>query len=300
MAINIADVNVTNRWGNRPTNMFIDYMVQSAALLNRFSLIDGVKSRADVPIFNGTLAFGSDLCLFDPQSTAEIGEKEMTVATKKWDFLNCKNALETAYRSVLLKKGQLNPETMDTQFNQWVYEYFAKLAAAEVMRLSAGTIETEMTADADVIDDVHGYTLAKANILAAIEESYLKCSAIMLSAIYGDADRAFKPAIFLGTVAYRAFELAIADKFTTTPQGIENGGVRTWFGMEVIHWSAMKLDSLIITSPSNLVLLTDNYNDATAINAKYEAEINSDKLWGQFKIGFSYYKGSEIVWGVKA
>lgn len=299
MSITIGAAPIA-RWGNRPSSGFIDYMVQSAALLNRFSLVDGVKSRADIPIFNGTLVFGSDLCVFDPQSTTNIDEKEMSVSAKKWDFLNCKNVLYTSYRSKLLKKGQLNAETMDAEFKQWVFEYFAKLAAAEVMVQSATEIEAELALDSDAIKAVHGLTISESNILAELLAAYKTMTKVMLSAVYGDADRAYRPAIFLGTTAYQAFEIAIANKYTTTPQGIVNGGVPTYFGMEVIHYSALSDDSVLITSPTNLVMLTDNYADVKAIQNKYEAELNSDKLWGQFMIGFSYYKGSEIIYRTKA
>ena len=45
----------------------------------------------------------------------------------------------------------------------------------------------------------------------------------MLAAVYGDADREFKPAIFLGTAAMQAYQIAIAGLYTTTPQGVVEG-----------------------------------------------------------------------------
>jgi len=139
MAISVA----TLEWGNRTPGLFIDSMVKSAKVLDRFRLVDGVKSKVQVPIFDASLTFGSDLCAFDPQSSASIDEKEMTVstykwATYKWAFLNCKNVLETTYRSVLLKKGQHNEETMDVEFKDWVFDYFAKLSAQKALELAAG------------------------------------------------------------------------------------------------------------------------------------------------------------------
>ena len=52
----------------------------------------------------------------------------------------------------------------------------------------------------------------------------------------------------------------------------------------------------MIAAAQNIVMLTDEYNDVRAIDMKYEAELSSDKIWGQFKLGFSYLKGSEIVY----
>ena len=88
-------------WGNRTPDLFIDAMVKSAKVLERFRLVDNVKSKANVPIFSAALTFGSDLCVFDPQSTAAINEKEMTVDTYKWAFLNCKNACANPLPSLL-------------------------------------------------------------------------------------------------------------------------------------------------------------------------------------------------------
>ena len=67
--------------------------------------------------------------------------------------------------------------------------------------------------------------------------------------------------------------------------------------MEIIHFASMAANEVIVSAPDNLVLLTDDYNDVKAIDMKYEAELSSDKVWGQFKLGFSYLKSEEIVYG---
>ena len=290
-------VSISNLpYGDRSRNLFIDSMVKSAAVLNRFRLVDGVKAKVNVPIFDAALTFGTDICAWDPQSTASIGEKEMTVSDYKWSFLNCKNALEDSYRGLLLKKGQHNPETMDAEFKDWVFDYFAKLSANKALELAATEIRTELLADADVIDyDTNAATLTSANILDAMEGAYESMSDVMLSAVYGDADRDFKPAFFLGTAAMQAYQIAIAEKFTTTPQGIVEGNIPPYFGMEVVHFPSMAANEFILSAPQNLVMLTDDYNDVKAIDMKYEPELSSDKIWGQFKLGFSYLKGEEVI-----
>ena len=292
MSVNISSLP----YGDRNRNLFIDSMIKSAAVLNRFRLVDGVKAKVNVPIFDAALQFGSDLCVFDPQSTATIAEKEMTVATYKWAFLNCKNALEASYRGLLLKKGQHNPETMDAEFKDWVFDYFAKLSSQKALELAATELVTEMAADAAVIDTVivAGGLLAT-NILDEMEKAYAAMSDVMLSAVYGDADRDFKPAFFLGTVAMQHYQIAIAEKYTTTPQGIVEGNIPSYYGMEVVHFPSLVADKFFMSAPQNLVMLTDDYNDVKAIDMKYEAELSSDKIWGQFKLGFSYLKGEEIV-----
>lgn len=283
-------------YGDRRPELFIDSMVKSAAVLNRFRLIDGVKAKVNVPIFDATLTFGSDICVFTGNSAATIGEKEMTVTTYKWSFLNCKNVLESSYRGLLLKKGQNNPETMDADFKDWVFDYFAKLSAEKALTVAGTALTTEMAADAAVLDYDTNATLTSANILDKMEGAYGTMSDVMLAAVYGDADRDFKPAIFLGTAAMQHYQIAIAGLYTTTPQGVVEGGVPNYYGMEVIHFPSMPANEFMIAAPQNIVMLTDEYNDVSAIDMKYEAELSSDKIWGQFKLGFSYLKGEEIVY----
>ena len=283
-------------YGDRRPDLFIDAMVKSAAVLNRFRLIDGVKAKVNVPIFDASLTFGNDLCVFDPQSTASVGEKEMTVDTYKWSFLNCKDALESSYRGLLLKKGQHNPETMDAEFKDWVFDYFAKLSAQKALELAGTELTTEMTADATVIDSIFAGPITSANVLDALEQAYEAMSDVMLAAVYGDADRDFKPAIFVGTAAMQAYQIAIAGLYTTTPQGVVEGNIPNYYGMEVVHMASLPVNQVVVSAPQNLVMLTDDYNDVRAIDMKYESELSSDKIWGQFKLGFSYLKGDEIVY----
>lgn len=292
MSISIASLP----YGDRRPDLFIDAMVKSAAVLNRFRLIDGVKAKVNVPIFDASLTFGNDLCVFDPQSTASVGEKEMTVDTYKWSFLNCKDALESSYRGLLLKKGQHNPETMDAEFKDWVFDYFAKLSAQKALELAGTELTTELAADAAVLDYDTNAAITSANILDLMEGAYQTMSDVMLAAVYGDADRDFKPAYFLGTAAMQAYQIAIAGLYTTTPQGVVEGGIPNYYGMEVIHMASLPAGEFIISAPQNIVMLTDDYNDVRAIDMKYEAELSSDKIWGQFKLGFSYLKGEEIVY----
>jgi hypothetical protein len=292
MAISVATLD----WGNRTPDLFIDSMVKSAKVLDRFRLIDGVKSKVQVPIFDASLTFGSDLCTFDGLSSASIDEKEMTVSTYKWAFLNCKNVLESTYRSVLLKQGQHNEETMDAQFKDWVFDYFAKLSAQKALELAATTLATEMGADATVLDYDTNAAVSSANVLSLMEGAYQTMSDVMLAAVYGDADRALKPAFFMGTAAVQAYQIAIAGLYTTTAQGVVEGNIPAYYGMEVVHFPSMAAGEFFISAPENVVMLTDEYNDVRAIDMKWEAELSSDKIWGQFKLGFSYLKGDEIVY----
>lgn len=301
--------NTESLWGDRSRDLFIDAMVKSAAVLNRFTLIDGVKAKVNVPIFEvgaQTFTTGDD-CAFSDTTPTTITEKEMSVETFSWGFKNCKAVLEKSYRGVALKKGQHNPETMDVEFRNWVFDYFAKLAAQKALTYAGSELLGEMQVDADVIMDnrwdsvnsVPGLVINSTNILDAMQDAYEDMSAVMLSAVYGDADREFKPAIFLGTSAYQAYQIAMAQDFPAvalnSSESISRGAVPAYYGMEVIHFASLDADTAFITPPSNLVLLTDDYNDVRAIGSEYEAREHAEYLYGRFKLGFDYMQSKNIV-----
>lgn len=315
MPINSTDPSIQHidSWGDRRPDLFIDSMIKSAAVLNRFSIVDGVKSKLNVPIFGlaestANEGFAGTTCAFEDTFTADITEKEMSVDTFSWGFKNCKDALETTYRGLMLKKGQLNPETLDAEFRSWIFDRFAKVASEHALNKAANDLVANMKGESAYADavpsaqvvDLEGNDLASSNILDKMQDAYQAMSGVMLSAVYGDADREFKPAYFLGTKAYQAFQIAMAEEFAsnlslTSSDGIAKGAIPTYYGMEVIHFSSLADNTAFVAAPNNLVLLTDNYNDVQAIGSEYEAKEHAEYLYGRFKLGFDYMKGEEIV-----
>lgn len=283
-------------WGNRTPDRFIDAAVKNADVLNLFTLIDNVKSKVQVPIFSGDLNWGSDLCVFDPQSTNAIDEKEMTVTNWKWAYQNCKTALQTSYRSKMLKQGANNAETMDAQFGEWTYDYFAKLSSEKVVTLAASEIRTELVGDSAVIDyDMGTAAIDETNILDKMKGAYQLLSNDLLNQLFGGADREFKPAFLMNANMVQSYQLAIAAAYTTVYDGYAEGKIMPFLGMDIILFNTMADGEIILTNPSNLVMVVDDYADTNAINAEYEAKVSSDYIWGQFTIGFSYLKGGDIV-----
>lgn len=291
--ITIADLD----WGNRTPDKFIDIAVKSTGILGDFTIIDGVKSKVQVPIFDAALVFGTDLCVFDPQSTATIDEKEMTVGNYKWAFSNCKEALQTSYRSVMLRKGANNPETMDSEFKSWLLGYFAKLAGAYVLDLSSTEILAEIALDTSVVkptqslDDFTDPT----KILGAMQAAYLAIEQPQLDSLSGVTDREYMPAFYMNSAQIRAYQIAYAAAFTTA-YGEETGYIPKYMGLEVINYSTLPDQTIIVTNPANFTMIVDDYADVNAIQAKYKDELSTDYLWGQFTIGFSYMISENIVY----
>jgi len=293
MGLTIAELE----WGNRTPDKFIDQAVKDTGVLDMFTLIDGVKSKVQVPIFSGELTFGTNVCVFDPQSSAEINEKEMSVTTYKWAFQNCKNKLQDTYRSVMLKKGANNPETMDSEFKDWLFGYFAKLSGAKILADAATLIKAEIASDSDVNKPSQASgNITSSTVLTHMKAAYAELPALALAQLFGVADREMKPAFFLSLEDYRSYQLAVAAADTTTYDGTALGLIPTFLGMEVIPFASLVTNEMILTPPSNLVMIVDDYTDIKAIQSTYKEELSSDYLWGQFTYGFSYMKSEDIVY----
>jgi|GEM_PF-2730055 len=314
-------------WYNRDPNEFFDSVVKTNEILNRFTLYDGIKSQKQVPIFEATLIFDNSKCAYTPRSTSDISEKTFYTSFRRWGYQNCKNALEDSYRSTMLKKGQLNAETLDGQFQEWVFDYFVKLNGQELLDWSwngnaggiwdgstmvgsgtdAGevidgiraelvlesTYATDILVDGTAVGTTHDMT-DETEVLTHFRAAYKGISAANKAALFNGADREFKPVIACNTNVYQAYQLAIAD-YGVEYAGIEKGLLKTFLGMEVVHYPALADTEIFITPLSNLVLAVDEYSDADAIQAKYDDYTNSDNIWGQYMVGFSYKKPENIT-----
>lgn len=286
-------------WQNRKPQEFIDQIVKNTRVLDGFTIIDGVKSKVAVPKYSATIAYHADLCSFDPQSSASIDEKEMSVATFKWDFINCKDVLESEYRSMMLRQGQLNEETMDAEFADWLFDYFRKLVQEKIVTVAGTELVTEITTgvdSADVLTDTLAAPTDSSNIYAQLQQAYEAFSTDLLAAVYGDADRDFMPTIYLPTASMQAYQIARGDKYTDTPEGIESGIIGNYMGMNVRHFSSLPPNTILITPPRNLVMLTDSYNDSLSIQTEYDNKTNSRLVWGQFKLGFDFKNPLHLVY----
>ena len=285
-------------WGNRMPGDFIDTIITQSSFLNRLHLVDGVKSKVNVPIFGFSPVFHNDFCNFDPKSNASLDEKEMTVTDWKADFQNCKGVLESEWRSVLLRKGALTEETLDEEFGNWVFDRFAKETAKKLITESATTLTTAIDSGPDEADVLKATisAITKANVLDALETGYDTMSDSLLEASYGDADREYAPIILMGSAAIRSYNQAVAGQINSYDVSLQaSGNMLPYFGMEVVHYPSLGANRVWICNPTNLVFLTDGIGDDQAINSEYEAKTNTLNVWAQFRAGFDFRLGEEIV-----
>ena len=302
MAVTIADLE----YGNRTESEFIAQTIISSGIQEHFSLFDGVKDKQQIPVFAGSLSWGTDLCVFDPQSVVSIDEKEFVTKNYKWAFKNCKTALQRSYRSLMLKQGQNNSETMDSDFKDWVFDYFSKLAAKHIGTLAYSELAAQITADANV-NKVNGAAGSAAklidpsDVLAELqivfknmtEEMYL--SNFSVNGVMRDQNVSL--AYVLPFEVYQAAHIALTNNMTFNERAqIEAGALPLkYMGIPIMLDVNQAATEVILAPLDNFVTVVDDIADVKAIQTKYIEEISSDYFWGQFTIGFGYKKSELIV-----
>lgn len=302
MAVTIASLE----YGNRTPSEFIAQTIIESGVHGNYSIYDGVKDKQQIPVFAAALTWGTDLCTFDPQSVASIDEKEFVTKNYKWAFKNCKTALQRSYRSLMLKQGQNNSETMDSDFKDWVFDYFSKLAGQHVGSLAHDELAAQITADANVnkeagaagsaaklIDEATVLDELKIVFKAMTEEMYL--SNFNVNGV--SKDQSIGLAFILPYEVYVAAHVALTSAASLQERiQIEAGTLPLkYMGIPLYVDVNQAADRVLLAPLNNFVTVVDDIADIKAIQTKYMEELSSDYLWGQFTIGFGYKKSELIV-----
>jgi|TARA_R110002124_G_scaffold249676_2_gene414778 hypothetical protein len=302
MAVTIAALE----YGNRTESEFIAQTIISAGIQEHFSLFDGVKDKQQIPVFAGSLTWGTDLCVFDPQSVVSIDEKEFVTKNYKWAFKNCKTALQRSYRSLMLKQGQNNQETMDSDFKDWVFDYFSKLASKHIGTLAHTEITTQIAADANVNKTTGAagsaaLLVAPATVLAELQEVFKLMTEEMYLSNFNvngvSTDQSIGLAFVLPYEVYQAAHIALTNNMTFNERAqIEAGDLPLKYMGIPIYLDVNQIATRVVLAPlDNFVTVVDDIADVKAIQTKYIEELSSDYFWGQFTIGFGYKKSELIV-----
>lgn len=298
VTINIASQMKQTGWMNEKAELFIEKAISSAKFLTKMTIVDGVKSKAQIPIWDATLTFGSNICDVEDGTggTLDLGDKEVSVKDVTWYFANCKKTLETTFRSKLLRKGQLNEQTLDETLQNWLLGYFGRLVGAELMNRAHNEIVAEITSDNTVtkVDNTPDEA-----ILATLEKVYRAMPKILLEMLLGDADEDYKPTLYMNANMIRDYQFAVAAKDSISYNGISKGEVPNYMGVPIECFNTLADGEILLCQPANLLLITDDFGDTKAIQSEYSKKKNTDEWFGNFKIGFSYRDGSKMVFKKK-
>jgi hypothetical protein len=307
----IADSIKQTGWGNRKQELFIDKVMMSDSFLNKMTLIDGVKSKAQIPVYDASISFGNDICDVTKggDGTWMLEEKEITNDAFTWYFSNCKTSLQETYRSLMLRKGQLNEQTFDDDFKEWLFDYFAKRIGEKCMEVAYEEIHKKVLSGGvnkankkgyQIIDTAATYaTVDETNILDVLEMMYKGFSSDMINSYMGQTDEEYKPVIYMNARMIQHYQIAMSKKYTTTPVGIIEGQIPGWMGFKVECWSYLADGEIIITYPANFLLITDDFGDVKALQSEYEPLKNLDQFYGQFRLGFDIRREDLVVHNFK-
>lgn len=300
MAVTIAALE----YGNRTESQFIAQTILASGVHGAYQIFDGVKDKQQIPIFAGALTWGTDLCVFDPQSVVSIDEKEFATKNYKWAFKNCKTALQRSYRSLMLKKGQNNAETMDSDFKDWVFDYFSKLASQHIGKIAHDELAAQITADANVNKKADGVAADMINpmfVLGELQKVFKEMTKEMYLSHFDVngvvRDQSENLAFIVPFGVYQAAHIALTNHMTFNERAqIEAGALPLKYMGIPIYLDVNMVDTRVLLAPlSNFVVVVDDIADVKAIQSKYIEELSSDYLWGQFTIGFGYKKSDLIV-----
>lgn len=281
-------------WGDRRNELMITSTILKNNLTKDFTIIEGVKRKAQIPIRDARIAWGNSFCDIKKGGDGELklGEKEVTNGEFTWYFSECQTALYDTYRSQLMRKGSNNEESMDTELKEWLFDFFVKKNSEKMMLLAGEQIKAKIAADDTIVKLAH----VDEPVLAQLKKMYEAIPKELLDMIHAEADQEFKPVIYMNSVTLRKYILEVAEKNSQMSfAGYEKAMIPTYLGMEVKLFSSLADGDIIITNPANLLVIADDLADVNAIDAEYDKLTSKDQFFGKFMIGFDYRDSKRII-----
>jgi len=291
-------------WANRTPDEFMQSMLVSSGVHSRYSIYDDIKDKMSIPIFDGSLVFTTDFCKWEPGSSVDITEKEFSTENYKWAFQNCKTALQRTFRSELLTKGANNEQTLDEQLKDWIFMHFSALSAKHIGAVATEKIQAEIDADGNVIKATSADLEASKDptqVLGVLAKVFKNISKEMYLSHFNPngviVNKKNSLAIILPWEMFQAAHIALSSKLSFEERAeIEAGRLPLRFmGIDLLLNPDADESNILVGQLSNFVTVVDDLSDVRAIQMKYIEEINSDYIWGQFTIGFSYKVSEEIL-----
>lgn len=292
--VNIASTLKQTGWGDRRPEHMITSIILKNDVIKNWTIIEGVKKKAQIPTRDAKITWGNDFCNIKAggDGTLDLGEKEVTNEPFTWFFSNCQTTLFDTYRSVMMRKGVNNEETLDTELKEWLFDFFAKKNAEKALLLAGEKIKAKIAADEQVIKVQH----AEEPVLTQLKKMYEAMPKELLDMIMGEADQEYRPVIYMNSVTLRKYILEVAEANSKMSfAGYEQAQTPTYLGMKIELFSSLADGDIIITQPSNLLVITDDLGDIEAINAKYDELTSTDQFFGKFLLGFDYRNSKLIV-----
>ena len=307
--LNFSLTDSTTYAGKQLTDLYSTLLLAGNTIKN-IKVLPGIKDKAIIPNFNaGNVIQAKSGCAGTASGEGTLDDKTITVCPFEILLELCVTTFEQNYLSEQMKAGSNTGEVAPAAFVDYVVKEVlskagdgiermfwqgnttASPAASYPLNLCDG-LEKKMLADGDVVDvnsTISPATVTSSNVLAELEKGFN----LIPAAVYSQGTENLR--IYMSSNVHRAYKMAQA---TNLAGGLFfKDQIDTFAGIPVILASGMSDNNYVIAHPDNLILGTDIASDLEALKVVPKNDYQDILVFkSNFKVGFEYFKGAEIVW----
>ena len=269
-----------------------------------FRLFPNIKSSAKIGSLNLGNILADDSCSFEATGTITLAQKTLTVCPLKVNIELCEKDYESLYLSEQLKAGSNVDGNIPTSFNEFLLKLVADRISQQTEVIcwagddtaSPGTlcdgILVKLLADAAVIDvAVDGTKItAVSTVVAEIARIY---------AVIPNTLDVSKLTLYVSIATARAYKQALV---AANPAlvGYNQGSYElSYIDLKMVIAPGMPNTKAVCADPENLWMGTDLVSDEMELNVISMKNILGQptvRMITEFKLGFNYGNGAEIVY----
>lgn len=265
-----------------------------------FTQLVGVKSKVKAPSFNFGDVIKDELCSWNASGEGTLDQKQMEVCAKMIQLEYCTSTFEQNFLSEAIRASNIEPIPAD--FAAYMVNLLQKKVQNDITLITwQGDTDSEVYPfsecdgllkklgdDSSVLTVTEAATITASNVIAEIKKVYDKIPATIID----NPDLAIIVSDHIARLYKSALANASAETYYVGDRELNFLGVR------LINDKGMAAGSMVAGVTKNFVLLTDLMSDEEEFQLIPQKEISgirSVRVVGNFKIGFDYFNGDEIV-----
>lgn len=270
-----------------------------------FRLFPNVKSKVKVGSLNLGNILAADSCSFAATGTITLAQKTLTVCPLKVNLELCEKDYEALYLSEEMRAGSNVDGNIPKSFNDFLINLVANRVSqqTEVIAWAGDVSGSPVTlCDGIIVQIAADATRVPVSATGAGHISAVATSGVEIAKIFNaiplTLDRS-KVKIFVSPAAYNAYLQYLAVTFPALITYVNGEYKPQFMGTEIVKAEGMPTNKAIAADPENLWYATDLVNDENELNVISMKGTTGDptvRMITEFKIGFGYGVGAEIVY----
>lgn len=298
---NFAITDNTVYTGKDAFDKFYSAALLSAPSISQVTLVPNVKSSIKLTKFDLGNILQAENCSFSGTGEGTLAQKSFEVCPIKVNLEYARCTFEQNYMNEFMRPG-MSDEVMPATFQDYILSMVGKKTAADIEKImwqgvgSGATyptalcegLEAQLAADSDVID-VTAVTITSSNVIAELQKVYDAIPATVIN----KSDLK----IFVSTKVAKLYKQAVAA--ASAEAYYTKNAELTFLGVPMVEAPGLSDNKMVAAATSNLVFLTDlmsDWEDVLVIPQRDKSGSNTVRLVADFKIGFGYLYGAEIVY----